>query len=131
MKWLYHSVAKHIWNEDRTLWRSFTPLISGGLSFAVLAMINSKLFGIFDSQLTASIPRSAAVAFLVGFFSDNTIAKLAEIAESIFGTTRPKPVDPPKHYTPKTLPPQNTTEDLSQPQNGHPEESEKRINNSR
>jgi hypothetical protein len=132
MKWLYHSVAKHIWNEDRTLWRSFTPLISGGLSFAVLAMINSQLFGIFDSRLTASIPRSAAVAFLVGFFSDNTIAKLAEIAESIFGTTRPKPVETPKRSSStKSLPTQNSTEDLSQSQNGKSEESEKRIINPR
>jgi hypothetical protein len=94
MKWLYHSVAKEIWNHDRRLWRIFTPLVSLTLSLGVIAIVNSHLLGVFDPTLVSSDSRAAALGFLVGLFSDNTVAKLAEVAESIFGTTRrggPKP----------------------------------------
>jgi len=95
-KWLYHSIAKRLWHLDRRLWRVSTPLISGGLAFAVLLMVNSRLFGVFDPNLTSSLSRSAAVGFLVGFFSDNTVAKLAEVAESIFGTTKSRANESPE-----------------------------------
>ena len=36
LKWLYHSVARQLWHQDRRLWRVFTPHISGGLAFASL-----------------------------------------------------------------------------------------------
>jgi hypothetical protein len=39
MKWLYHGVAKQIWNLDRRWWRYFTPVISGGLAFTMVLVI--------------------------------------------------------------------------------------------
>lgn len=45
LKWLYHSVARGFWNLDRRLWRFFTPHISGGLAFAVVALVSSGGFG--------------------------------------------------------------------------------------
>lgn len=88
IKWLYHSVAKQIWHEDRLLWRLFTPLISGGLAFAVVALISSGLLRIFDSKAIESRSLIIGIAFLVGYFSDSAIAKLTEIAETIFGASR-------------------------------------------
>lgn len=85
MKWLYHSVAKHIWNLDRRVWRFLTPYISGCLAFASIAIIDS--FGVFNQSLLLSRGRSFAFGFLVGFFSDNAAAKLAEVAETLFGPT--------------------------------------------
>jgi len=66
MKWLYHSVAKQLWNFDRCLWRYLTPHISGGLAFATVGIIQS--LGVFDPNLTATSAKTVAVGFLVGFF---------------------------------------------------------------
>lgn len=85
MKWLYHSVAKQIWNLDRRWWRYFTPVISGGLAFAMVLVIGS--FGGFDPNLVSTNARTTAVGFLIGLFSDNALAKLAEVAQTLFGPT--------------------------------------------
>lgn len=86
MKWLYHSVAKNIWNLDRRLWRFFTPHLSGGLAFAVMILLGSGLLVIIDRQTMLSVWVSMGVGFLVGLFSDSATAKLAEVAQTIFGT---------------------------------------------
>jgi len=90
LKWLYHTVARGLWHLDRRLWRLFTPHISGGLSFFVLALISSGALRIFDSKATNSPALIVGLGFLVGYFSDSAIAKLTEVAETLFGTTRSK-----------------------------------------
>lgn len=90
VKWLYHSVARGWWNIDRRLWRIFTPHISGGLAFAVTALISSGMVSIFDGKAMDSHCGVIGFGFLVGYFSDSAIAKLYEIAETIFGTSRSK-----------------------------------------
>jgi len=89
IKWLYHSVAKYKWNRDRRLWRVFTPHISGALSCAVVTLISSGILRVFDHRATESPSLVFALSFLVGYFSDNTIAKLAEVAGTMFGPIRP------------------------------------------
>lgn len=83
MKWLYHTVAKQLWHRDRLLWRLFTPIISGGLAFVTIAMFSS--LKLFDAELVRRPPGALSVAFLVGFFSDSALAKMAEIAEVVLG----------------------------------------------
>lgn len=90
LKWLYHSVARQIWHVDRRLWRLFTPHISAGLAFAVVALISSGMFRIFDRSATNANSLVLGVGFLVGYFSDSAIAKLTEIAETLFGASRAK-----------------------------------------
>jgi hypothetical protein len=90
VKWLYHSVARQLWHMDRRLWRLFTPHISGGLSFGVTALVASGVIRIFDSRATESHSLVVGFSFLVGYFSDSAIAKLYEVAETIFGTSRSK-----------------------------------------
>jgi hypothetical protein len=90
LKWLYHTVARQIWHMDRRLWRIFTPHISGGLAFSVVALVASGGVKIFDAKATESHALVVGLSFLVGYFSDNAIAKLLEIAETLFGTTRAK-----------------------------------------
>lgn len=88
IKWLYHVVARELWNLDRRLWRLFTPHISGGLAFAVIALVSSGMMKIFDVKATHSPSVVVGMAFLVGYFSDNAVAKLTEIAATLFGTSR-------------------------------------------
>jgi len=88
LKWMYHSVARQLWHQDRRLWRVFTPHISGGLAFAVTALIASGVFRIFDLKAMDSHPGVVGLGFLVGYFSDSAIAKLYEVAETLFGTSR-------------------------------------------
>jgi hypothetical protein len=98
IKWLYHSVAKQVWHLDRRLWRVFTPHVSGGLSCAVVALISSGLLRVFDRHATESSSLVFGLAFLVGYFSDSTIAKLAEVAGTLFGPIHieEKKATPPK-----------------------------------
>jgi hypothetical protein len=96
IKWLYHTVARRIWHLDRRLWRLFTPHISGGLSFSVFALISSGIVRVFDRTALHSLPAIVGVGFLVGYFSDSAIAKLSEVAETLFGASRLK-AETPKH----------------------------------
>jgi hypothetical protein len=87
LKWLIHSVAKGIWNLDRRLWRMLTPHMSGGLAFAVLVLISAGLFGEFASAGLSRGVVVLGVSFMVGYFSDRAIGKLAEVADTLFGAT--------------------------------------------
>lgn len=88
LKWLYHSVARQRWHLDRRLWRVFTPHISGGLSFAIVVLIESNIVRIFDRSITDRSVNVVGLAFLVGYFSDAAVAKMTEVAGTLFGTTR-------------------------------------------
>ena len=86
MKWLVHSVAKNSWNLDRQLWRILTPFLSGGLALIVIILINCQLFNVSKPE-NITIHKSYGIGFLVGYFSDNAIGKLTEIAQVLFGST--------------------------------------------
>jgi hypothetical protein len=92
IKWLYHVVAKNLWNIDRRLWRLFTPYLSGALALAFVVLMGSGLLVIFDQKALASVWVCFGLSFLVGYFSDNATAKLSEVARTLFGTTKtPEP----------------------------------------
>jgi hypothetical protein len=89
MKWLVHSVAKDTWNYDRQLWRVFTPLLSGGLAFVIIILVNCQMFDVTKPE-NLSIHKCYGIGFLVGYFSDNAIGKLTEIAQVLFGSSLSK-----------------------------------------
>ena len=100
MKWLYHTVAKRTWHMDRRLWRYLTPLISGGLAFFTVAIVESVAR--FDPAVVSTNARTVAFSFLIGFFSDNALAKLAEVAETLLGRTLRAPDRRPSSHVPPT-----------------------------
>jgi hypothetical protein len=87
IKWLYHSVAKNLWNIDRRLWRLFTPHVSGALAFVFVLLISCGVLRIFDQATLDSPSVCLAIGFMVGYFSDGAMAKLSETAQTLFGTT--------------------------------------------
>lgn len=80
-KWLYHSVASGFWNEDRRLWRVLTPYLSGILALFIVLIFSSDML---QNAQTFSIFKSCGIGFLVGYFSDNAIGKLSELANVFF-----------------------------------------------
>jgi len=88
IKTLYHSVARNCWNEDRRLWRLFVPYISGALSLIVIIAMQSGIISAFDKNSICKPENSLSISFIVGYFSDNAIAKLREIANTLLGPNR-------------------------------------------
>lgn len=84
-KWLIHSVAKNTWNVDRQIWRLLTPLISTSIAIVIVALFNSDI--VHSSSFEPwSIHKSFGIGFLSGYFSDNAIGKLTELAQVLFGS---------------------------------------------
>src|SRR5215475_993351 len=50
MKWMYHSVAKGTWNQDRRLWRIFTPSLSAGVGFTIVLLSASRVLPFFGAD---------------------------------------------------------------------------------
>lgn len=95
VKWLYHTVGKGWWHMDRRMWRLLTPFVSAGVSFAFLALAASNLFSIVSYNGLNSGYTLIGISFLLGYFSDTAVAKLAEIASVLFGTVRDhEPTEP-------------------------------------
>jgi hypothetical protein len=86
LKWLYHSVAKGMWNRDRVIWRAVVPPLSAMLSVFAGLMVISELLPLFNRALFTSPATGAAFGFFVGLFSDNVLASLQKLAFRIFGT---------------------------------------------
>lgn len=84
-KWLIHSVAKNNWNIDRQIWRILTPHLSAGLSLVFIVLLNSEMLNV-TSPKSLSIHKCFGIGFLVGYFSDNAIGKLTELAQVFFGS---------------------------------------------
>lgn len=86
MKWLYHSVAKHIWNRDRILWRLFAPLLSGGAATTFVILSGSGVIPLFGRELATSAGGATGLGLLIGFFSDRAFSMLENTIQTLFGS---------------------------------------------
>lgn len=89
MKWLVHSVAKSSWSIDRQLWRTMTPFLSATIALLIIILINANMFN-SNTGVSYSAFKSFGIGFLAGYFSDNAIGKLTEIAQVMFGSSSKK-----------------------------------------
>lgn len=89
IKWLMHSVATGKWHLDRIYWRIFVPLVSGVYALVVLHLFSAGMIGSTHTMPT-EIGSVAALAFLVGYFSDGVSGLLTNIANAVFGTVEKK-----------------------------------------
>ena len=89
IKWLIHAAAHGRWHLDRRYWRLMTPLIGGVYACVVMTLFGSGLFTLGQNGLSP-LPGTAALAFLVGYFSDGVSGLLSNIANAVFGTLEKK-----------------------------------------
>ncbi len=85
LKWLYHSVAKDIWNVDRLVWRMVVPGLSGVFAVFVAFMVAAGIVPFLNTKAFDQFYRALGMGFLVGYFSDNVLAKLQNLANQWFG----------------------------------------------
>ena len=81
IKFFYRSIARGFWNEDRVYWRIFSPWLSIALALVMSAVLNKA---IIESNAAMSI----CVGFFSGYFSDDAIAKMHDVAQVIFSRTK-------------------------------------------
>ena len=86
LKWLYHSVAKGFWNQDRIIWRFATPIISAIIAVFTGAMITSDIIPFMSDTSLENPVTCLGFGFFIGWFSDNLLAKLRNYADKLFGT---------------------------------------------
>ncbi|MGE0231278.1 MAG: hypothetical protein AB7O39_09790 [Flavobacteriaceae bacterium] len=90
MKWLIHAVATGKWHLDRRFWRLMVPIMGGVYACVVMTLFSSGTFLIHTVQDTSSMAGTAALAFMVGYFSDGVSGLLSNIANAVFGTLEKK-----------------------------------------
>ena len=83
IKYLYRVVARGYWHVDRKLWRYLSPLNSSALAFVMGAAVEAGFVSVDAASSTKGV---VAFGFLVGYFADQAISKLHEIATAMFGT---------------------------------------------
>lgn len=88
IKYLYKVVARNRWSMDRRLWRIFSPLVSGGLALVIAALTDSGILGLTTTQTGGA--SFLSLGFISGYFADSALAKMQEIAETVFGSTTRK-----------------------------------------
>ncbi len=82
MKFFYRIVARGGWHQDRRFWRLKSPFIALVISMIIGTMIDSNV-------MTTTKPINGAgivwVGFLAGYFADDAVGKMAEVASVVFG----------------------------------------------
>ena len=82
VKWFYKSIAHGYWNIDRIYWRIFTPIISLSFAFCLACVFSDNII-INGNGFSAS-----TLGFLSGYFSDEAVGKMAEVAKVLFNTNK-------------------------------------------
>ncbi|MFH1062044.1 MAG: hypothetical protein V1747_04070 [Candidatus Omnitrophota bacterium] len=82
MKYFYRMVARGYWHEDRRMWRIMSPFIATVIALIVGALIDSSMINTKKPLITPAI---LSLGFLSGYFADEAVGKMYEIANVIFG----------------------------------------------
>lgn len=85
-KWLYHSVARGLWNRDRLLWRLIVPFNSATVSLFTGFLFASGAVPFLNNAALDTPLKALSFGFIFGYFSDNILAALQNFAQKIFGT---------------------------------------------
>lgn len=86
IKIFYRAVARGKWNLDRQYWRIFSPLISLSVTSVVTAFM-------IEDILTSYSYWPFAIGYFAGYFSENAVGKMYDIAVILFSTPSEKDKD--------------------------------------
>jgi len=86
LKWLYHSVGHGVWNRDRVLWRLIVPFNSAMVSLFTGFLFASGVIPFLRNEEFSNIYTLLGFGFLFGYFSDNILAAMQNVAQKLFGT---------------------------------------------
>ena len=89
----YRVVSRGYWSQDRKYWRFFSPWISACVAFVVGCMV---LSGYINATQAQSFAAEICVGFITGYFADEAVGKMSEVATALFGSnskTDPNKVD--------------------------------------
>ena len=93
LKYFYRVVSRGYWSQDRKYWIFFSPWISACVAFVVGCMF---LSGYINATQTQSFAAEICVGFITGYFADEAVGKMSEVATALFGSnskTDPNKVD--------------------------------------
>lgn len=79
IKYFYRVVARGWWNEDRVFWRLFSPIISIPISLVMAS--------IMIDDVTSSSSLAISIGFLTGYFSDEAVGKMYDVACALFSVS--------------------------------------------
>lgn len=82
MKYFYRVVARGYWHQDRRIWRIMSPFIAMTVSLIVGMMIDASFLAAKQPITSAAV---VSIGFLAGYFADEAVGKMYEIANVIFG----------------------------------------------
>lgn len=83
MKYFYRVVARGYWTQDRRYWRMFSPWIASCIALIVGCMVIS---GYINMERTPSTAAEICVGFISGYFADQAVGKMSEVATALFGS---------------------------------------------
>ena len=82
IKIFYRAVARGEWNYDRRYWRLFAPVISLSVTTLVAAFM-------MDDIMNSKMYVAYAVGYFAGYFSENAVGKMYDVAVVLFSTPQP------------------------------------------
>lgn len=83
IKYFYRVVARGYWTQDRKYWRIFSPWISACVALVVGCMVVS---GHINATKTPSSATGVCIGFIAGYFADEAVGKMSEVAIALFGS---------------------------------------------
>lgn len=85
LKYFYRVVARGLWNQDRRVWRIFSPIIASIVAFMTGILIDASIISPGHVINGSSV---LAIGFLAGYFADEAVGKMYEVANVIFGPNK-------------------------------------------
>ncbi|MFZ5993412.1 MAG: hypothetical protein ACOYU4_00235 [Thermodesulfobacteriota bacterium] len=82
IKYFYRVVARGYWHQDRKYWRIMSPFIAMTVALIIGAMIDASLI---NAKQPCSGAAVVSIGFLAGYFADQAVAKMYDIAIVLFG----------------------------------------------
>lgn len=83
IKYFYRVVARGFWHQDRRVWRIMSPFIATVVALITGALVESNMA--YENHHIIGGSAAVSIGFMAGYFADEAVGKMYEIANVIFG----------------------------------------------